>query len=55
MNLLDRYVTRTSFADYDDLKKSYRVNVPERFNFGRDVVDELRSYRTEQNRACLVQ
>ena len=40
MNLLDRYVNRTEFTDYDDLKKNYRVTVPENFNFGRDIVDE---------------
>ena len=52
MNLLDRYVTKTSFTDYDDLMKSYRVNVPERFNFGRDVVDEYA--RTEPDKTALV-
>ncbi len=40
MNLLERFVNRTDFTNYDDLKKNYRVTVPENFNFGRDIVDE---------------
>jgi acetyl-CoA synthetase len=40
MHLLDKYLPRTSFSSYEDFKANYRVNVPPRFNFGYDVVDE---------------
>lgn len=39
MNLLKEYLPVTEFKDYDDLMKHYKVTVPERFNFGIDVVD----------------
>ena len=38
--LLDRYLPRTEFESYEDFKENYKLNVPEYFNFGFDVVDE---------------
>ena len=38
--LLDRYLPRIEFDSYEDFKKNYKVNVPENFNFGFDIVDE---------------
>lgn len=37
--LLSKLLTRTSFDSYADFKKNYELNVPEKFNFARDVVD----------------
>ncbi len=37
--LLDRYLPRMEFESYEDFKENYKVNVPEDFNFGYDVVD----------------
>lgn len=37
--LLDRFLEKTEFASYDDFKKNYKLNIPENFNFGFDVVD----------------
>ncbi len=37
--LLSRFLPRTEFDSYEDFKENYRVNVPENFNFGFDVVD----------------
>lgn len=37
--LLDRYLPRIEFDSYEDFKKNYRVEVPENFNFGFDIVD----------------
>lgn len=37
--ILDRYLPRQEFDSYEDFKQNYRVNVPEYFNFGFDVVD----------------
>lgn len=38
--LLDRFLPRIDFDSYEDFKKNYKVNVPENFNFGFDIVDE---------------
>ena len=38
--LLDRYLPRIEFDSYEDFVQNYRVNVPEDFNFGWDIVDE---------------
>lgn len=38
--LLDRYLPRMEFDSYEDFKANYKVNVPEDFNFGFDIVDE---------------
>ncbi len=38
--LLKRYLPRIEFEGYEDFKKNYKVNVPEDFNFGYDIVDE---------------
>jgi len=32
MHLLNKYLPRTEFDSYEDLKKNYRVIVPEGFN-----------------------
>ena len=37
--LLNRFLQRTEFSSYEDFKQNYRLNVPENFNFGFDVVD----------------
>ncbi len=37
--LLDRFLPRTEFDSYEDFKNNYKVNVPENFNFGFDIVD----------------
>lgn len=38
--LLDKYLPRIEFDSYEDFKANYKVNVPENFNFGFDIVDE---------------
>ncbi len=39
MLLLKRFLPRIEFDSYEDFKENYKVNVPENFNFGFDVVD----------------
>lgn len=39
MMLLQRFLPRIDFESYEDFSQNYRLNVPERFNFGYDVVD----------------
>ncbi len=38
MNLLDRYCSNIDALDYDDFSKNTKINIPENFNFGYDVV-----------------
>ena len=37
--LLDRFLPRIEFDSYEDFKNNYKVNVPDNFNFGFDIVD----------------
>lgn len=37
--MLEKFLPRTEFESYEDFKKNYRVNIPESFNFGFDIVD----------------
>ena len=41
MKLLSRFLTKTDFASYEDFSENFRINVPDDFNFGFDVVDAL--------------
>lgn len=41
MSLLDRFLYKTEFESYEDLKENYRVKLPESFNFAFDVVDVI--------------
>ena len=47
--VLDRFLPRQEFDSYEDFKKNYKVNAPENFNFGFDIVDawakEQKDYR----------
>ena len=47
--LLDRYLPRIDFDSYEDFKQNYKVNVPENFNFGFDIVDEWAKQEPEKN------
>ncbi|MCL1858959.1 MAG: AMP-binding protein [Oscillospiraceae bacterium] len=37
--LADKYLNKTKFDSYDDFIKNYKINIPEDFNFGFDIVD----------------
>jgi len=50
--LLKKYCPRLEFDSYEDFKQNYRINVPEDFNFGFDVVDEYA--RTDPDKLALV-
>ena len=40
MNLVNRFLERTEYADYEDFRKNGKLKVPEKFNFAYDVIDE---------------
>ena len=37
--MLERFLQQTHFTSQEDFRKNFKVNVPENFNFGYDVVD----------------
>lgn len=39
MSVLERFLPRQEFSSYEDFKENYKVNIPEDFNFGFDIVD----------------
>lgn len=50
--LLHRFLPRTEFDSYEDFKANYKVNIPEDFNFGFDVVDAWAE--ADENKKALV-
>ncbi len=51
MNLLSRYI-KEDFASYEDFRENFKIDVPERFNFAYDIVDEYA--RIEPDKTALV-
>lgn len=39
--MVEDFLQKTEFSDYEDFVKNYKINVPENFNFGYDVVDVI--------------
>ncbi|MBR2105720.1 MAG: AMP-binding protein, partial [Treponema sp.] len=39
--MLEQFLEKTEFENYDDFFKNFKIKVPENFNFGYDVVDAL--------------
>ena len=37
--MLEKFLPRQEFDSYEDFKANYKVNIPENFNFGFDIVD----------------
>ncbi len=38
--MVEKFLERTEFESYEDFKQNYKLNIPEGFNFGYDVIDE---------------
>ena len=41
MGILNKFLSRTEFESYEDFVQNYTVQIPERFNFAFNVVDEI--------------
>ncbi len=39
MHIIENYLPRTEFESYEDFKANFSINIPEDFDFARDVVD----------------
>ncbi len=50
--MLDRFLPREAFSSYEDFMANFTINVPEHFNFARDVVDAWAA--TEPGKSALV-
>ena len=50
--LLHKFLDRVDFDSYEDFKKNFKLNIPENFNFGFDVVDAWADY--DKNKTALV-
>ena len=50
--MLENYLPRTEFDSYEDFIRSYKVNIPEDFNFGFDIIDGWASH--EKDKPALV-
>ena len=37
--MLEKYLPRIEFSSYEDFMENYKVNIPEDFNFGFDIID----------------
>ena len=40
MELLEKYLNKIEFDNYDDFKQNLKINIPENFDFARDIVDK---------------
>ncbi|WP_195276990.1 AMP-binding protein [Anaerotruncus rubiinfantis] len=38
--MIEKFLPRTEFDSYEDFKANYKLNIPEDFNFGFDIIDE---------------
>ncbi|MCL2121732.1 MAG: AMP-binding protein [Clostridiales bacterium] len=50
--MLERFLPRSEFTSYEDFVENYSVTIPERFNFGFDVVDAWA--KMDKNKRALV-
>jgi len=50
--MLENFLPREEFDSYEDFLQNYKVNIPENFNFGFDVVDEWA--KRDKNKLALV-
>ena len=46
--LLDRFLPRIDFDSYEDFMQNYKINIPDDFNFGFDIVDEWSKLEPEK-------
>ena len=37
--MIEKFVSKVNFDSYEDFLQNYKVNVPDDFNFGYDVID----------------
>ncbi len=50
--MLERFLAQTTFSSQEDFIKNFKINVPENFNFGYDIVDEWARIAPEKKALC---
>ena len=52
--MVERFLSQTSFSSQEDFIKNLKINVPENFNFGYDVVDAWAAEQPDKNALLFV-
>lgn len=47
--MLERFVSKTAFTSQEDFINTFKIQVPEKFNFGYDIVDAWAAEQPEKN------
>ena len=47
--MIEKYLPQTEFSSQEDFIKNFRINVPENFNFGYDIVDGWAAEEPDRN------
>lgn len=50
--MLEKYLNQTEYTSAEDFKEHYKVNIPQNFNFGYDVVDEWAKEKPNKRALC---
>lgn len=50
--MLKKFLAKTSFESQEDFKENFKINIPENFNFGYDVVDEWAATNPDKRAIC---
>ena len=50
--MVERFLSQTTFSSQEDFIKNLKINVPENFNFGYDIVDAWAA--EEPNKSALL-
>lgn len=48
MELIKNYLQRTEFENYEDFKENFKIQVPDDFDFARDIVDKWAEYEPDK-------
>ncbi len=50
--MVERFLDKTTFESQEDFQKNFKVNIPENFNFGYDVVDVWAKEQPDKRALC---
>ena len=50
--MLDKFLKQTKFTSQEDFMNNFKVEVPENFNFGYDIVDEWAKVEPDKKALC---
>jgi len=52
--MIEKYISRQTFKNQEDFKANFKINVPEKYNFAYDVVDEWATTLPDKKALCWV-